>query len=177
MKLTPNQKLKKWKLNARFLNKLNRIRSMPPLYKKEYVFLKELYMYLSKQVLTQEFKDNLYINYTELVDTCYFPNRETICFPMVETLYLQGLNILEREYNGPVTFIILNNENHYLKMRKILELLYNWSLNPEYYGFASEPEFWEAMEFLRKEFNKTKIDIEYQVGKWPRKFRKRRIRK
>jgi len=39
---------------------------------------------------------------------------------------------------------------------------------------ASEKEFWESMEFLRKQFQKP--DIYYEVGKWPKKFRKRRIK-
>lgn len=167
------KKCTKWNLTARTANYIERNGKMSPLVEKEYIFLKGLYMYLTKQVLTQEFKNNLYKNYTELVDACFFPNRDSINKEMVECLYQLALIILEREKAGPVTFISLNLESHYKKMYKIIDLLRAWSINPQYYGHASEKEFWESIDFLRKLFNEDKIDIYYQTGKWPKKFRKR----
>jgi len=164
----------KFKMNARLQNYIDRNKKRTPIMEMEYIFLKELYMYLTKQVLTKEFKDNLYTNYTKLVDVCYFPNRDSVDPTMVHCLYIMANVILDREEVGPYTFILLNNKEHHKKMREVLDLLRNWSLNPEWYGFASEKEFWESMEFLRKQFQKP--DIYYEVGKWPKKFRKRRGR-
>jgi hypothetical protein len=107
------------------------------------------------------------------MDLCFFPNRDSINPEMVETIYLQCLILLERDFSGPKTFILLNKDWHYYKMRSILELFYNWALNEEKGHYLDEKEFWETMEFIRKEFNKETIDIYYEVGKWPKKLRKR----
>jgi hypothetical protein len=71
----------------------------------------------------------------------------------------------------------MNSRWHYLKMLDIIKLIKNWGLNPLYYGYASQKEFFDDIDFLRKIFSENKIDIHSAVGKWPRKFRKRFGRK
>jgi hypothetical protein len=85
--------------------------------------------------------------------------------------------IIESEYNSPRTFILLNTTGHYLKMCQSIEFLHAWSINPQYYGYASEKEFWETMDFMRQQFTENKVDMYAAVGKWPKKFRTRFERK
>ncbi len=132
------------------------------------------YLYLTKQELGKDFKDELYKRYSRLVNVCYFPNREVICPDTVETIHAQMNILLDRDYSSPLTFINLNDSWHYSKMKQVVELLRIWNLNSFYYGYADQKEFFESMDFLRKQFNSQKIDIYAAVGKWPRKFRKRR---
>ena len=150
-----------------------RNKKLSPIHRLEFGFLKRLYWYLTKQKTDLEFKDNLYKNYTDIVNLSYFPNREDQNPKMQETVYLQSKIILEDEYQGPRSFILLNNSIHYNKMQQTIDLIYRWGINPEYHGYASEKEFWETMEFLRTQFNENKIDMYAAVGKWPRKFRTR----
>ncbi len=81
--------------------------------------------------------------------------------------------LLDIDYNSNRTFITLNNTNHYLGMQQVLAMLYTWSRHPMYYGYASEGEFIQSIEFMRSRFNHHRINLFNEVGKWPRKFRKR----
>ena len=163
----------KYKLYSKLINYLDRNHKLSPLNKVEYLFLKKLYWYLTKQVQTQESKEELYYLYQKLFNVCFFPNRETININMVNIIYTQCQILLEREYKSPWSFIILNKQSHYQKLQNILLLLKNWTINEKRGPYMDEKEFWENMEFLRKEFNSDRIDIHYEVGKWPKKLRKR----
>ncbi len=143
----------------------------------EYIFLKHLYMYLTKQQTSMEFKEELYTIYTKLIDITYSMNRPEPCPRLQDAIYKHLDIILESEYHGPVTFIMLNSTEHYKKMQKAIRMLKVWGTNPLYSGYASEDEFWEAMNFLRKQFSYSEINFYNEVGKWPRKFRKRFRRK
>ena len=171
------QRLKQLKLNARMANYLHRNNKLSPLHRKEYLFLKNLYIYLTKQITNQKFKEQLYQEYTELIDILYFPNRDSVCPEMAETIYLDFKNLLYREMTSKYTFIQLNSIKHYQHMLKIVELIYNWTLNEDKGSFMDPDEFQETIDFLRKEFNKDKMDLNYYTGKWPKKFRKRFKRK
>jgi len=170
---TQKSKWTKWRLATRMANYMERTGKYSPMNKLEYIFLKELYMYLTKQKLSKEFKKQLYSNYIKLINLGYWCNRADLNKEMQDIIYLQYQIILEAQYTGPVTFIMLNDKWHYHKMHQVLELIYNWSINPQYYGYASEKEFFEDMNFLRKQFTENKIDIYAAVDKWPREFRKR----
>jgi hypothetical protein len=167
----------KWQLTKKMANYLQRNQKMSPLNTLEYIFLRDLYRYLTKQEVGSDFRLNLYNNYIKLINTCYFPNREDISKEWVEIIYKQCLILLDREMESHRTFIYLNSWNHYQKMIQVLDLIKNWSLNPLYYGYASKKEFFEDIDFLRKIFSENKIDIYSAVGKWPKKFRKRFERK
>lgn len=160
-------------LSKRMQDYLSRNGKRSQLHILEYVFLKHLYMYLTKQQLSAEFKEELYTMYVELINLMSFPNRKGPSRRIQDAIHKHLKIILESEYNGPWTFILLNNTSHYKRMLRALDLLRTWSEHPEFYGYASEKEFWEAMEFMRKEFNDDVIDIHHAVGKYPRKFRKR----
>jgi hypothetical protein len=162
-----------WKLTARMANYIHKNGTMSPLNRLEYVFLRRLYRYVTKQHQEPGEKDRLYKNYIELINICYFPNREEICPDMVEIVYKQCNILLDRDFSGPRTFMILNDEWHWIKMHQIVDLMKAWSLNPLYHGYACKPQFFEAMGFLRKQFNENQQDMYANVGKWPRKFRKR----
>lgn len=162
-----------WKLTARMANYIHRTGTLSPLNTLEYVFMRSLYRYVTKQDQSKEEKERLYKNYIELINICHFPNREDICPDWVEIIYRQCNILLDRDFSGPRTFMILNDEWHWAKMHQVLDLMKIWSLNPLYYGHASHEEFFKAMDFLRKQFNENKADLYANVGKWPRKFRKR----
>jgi hypothetical protein len=164
---------KKWRLRKRMQNYIDRNGKYSPMNRLEYVFLKELYWYLTKQQMSSDFKKQLYENYIKLINLGYFCNRSDLNLEMMEIIHLQCQLILEENYSGPMTFIMLNNNWHYEKMLQIIDLIYNWSINPQYYGYASEKEFFNDMDFLRKQFTENKVDIYSAVDKWPREFRKR----
>ena len=167
----------KWCLTKRMANYIERNKKLSPLNRLEYIFLRDLYRYLTKQILNQESKKRLYMYYIRLVDLCYFPNRPNFNKKIADVIYMQCLILLERDFNSEYTFILLNDFRHFQKIQKTLELLYNWAYSEDKGHFLSEREFWENMEFIRKEFNSEKIDLNYQVGKWPKKLRKRFWRK
>jgi len=166
-------RISKRKLRKRMLDYAERTKKFSPLNQLEYNFLKGLYQYLTKQYQTPEQKKELYNNYTLLIDKGYSFNRETPDPDILEIIYLQLKLILENEYKGPLTFITLNNNWHYERMNHIIDLIYTWSLSPGYYGYASENEFFDLVDFMRKEFNNNRVDITKAVGKYPRKLRKR----
>jgi hypothetical protein len=163
----------KFCLKTRMLRYLERNGKNSPLVEKEYIFLKYLYMYLTKQILDKESKKLLFKYYTDLVNLCYFPNLEDINKKMVYVIHLQCIIILEDQVKTPITFLQLNKESHKKKMEFILDLFENWALNDKKGNFMNEKEFWENLKFMRDQFNKDKIDIYYQIGKWPKKLRKR----
>lgn len=166
-------KYTKWKLTARLANYVKRNNKLSPLYQKEYLFLKHLYWYLTRQDQGKDFRKELYEEYINLINICYFPNKEDFSLDWAEVIYYQCNILIDREYQSPITFIMLNDSRHYLKLKQTVELIYNWSQNPLYCGYASEKEFYKDIDFLRKQFSKDKIDMYEAVGKWPRKFRKR----
>jgi hypothetical protein len=168
-----NSIIKKWRLRARMQNYIDRNQKFSPLNKAEYIFLKELYWYLTKQQMSKEFKKQLYENYIKIINLGYWCNRTDLNYDMIDTIYIQCQLILEDQYNGPATFILLNDSKHYQKLLQVIDLIYTWSINPLYYGYASEKEFFEDMDFLRKQFTENKVDIYAAVDKWPREFRKR----
>jgi len=167
------KKYTRWQLISRMSNYLERNKKLSPLNTLEYIFIRSVYRYLTKQEQSKEEKNKLYKNYIELINICYFPNREEICRDWIEIIYRQCNILLDRDYYGPLTFITLNDHWHYKKMQQVLDLIKIWSENPLYYGYASKEEFFRTMDFLRKQFNSQKIDMYNAVGKWPRKFRKR----
>jgi hypothetical protein len=162
----------KWALNTKMNNYFERNKKLSPLNQLEYMFLKHLYWYLSKQVLTEEIRQQTYKEYSKLMDLCFYPNQATINARMVDIIYLQCLNLLEREKHGAYSFILLNDEKHYLGMKKAIELFYNQALNKQDGHILDWKEFWENMKFIRKQFQA--LDFNYQIGKWPKKLRKRR---
>ena len=164
---------KKWFLSRRMQNYNIKNGHRSPITSLEFNFLKSLYWYLTKQhqSTSLEFKKDLYTSYVDIVNLSYKFNRSDPDPNMQETIHLQMKIILDNETKGPRSFILLNNEFHIERMNVVLELLYRWFTNPNYYGYASENEFWTAMEFLRSRFEK--IDLEDAVGKFPRKFRER----
>ncbi len=96
-----------------------------------------------------------------------------MCKDWVNIIY-DGINlIIDREYSGPRSFIILNDRWHYLHLRKAIDYIKEFSEDPQYYSFADFGEFYTVVDLLRTEFNHHKIDIPSAVGKWPRKDRKR----
>lgn len=131
------------------------------------------YQYLTKQVQTKEFKHQIYLDYIKLINVCHFPNREEVSLTWINIIHKQCCILLDRDHTNPSTFVLLNNEWHWLKMHQVVDLIKIWSINPLYHGYASESEFFEVMDFLRKQFNDHQINIYKAVGKWPRKFRKR----
>jgi len=165
--------ISKNKISARMRNYSHRTGKFSPLNQLQYMFLKGLYQYLTRQHQTSEQKEAMYTNYTAIVDKGYFPNRETPNPQMLEIMYLQMQLILENEYKGQYTFILLNNSWHYQKMGYVLNMIYTWSLSPSYYGYASEEEFWELMNFIRKQFSNNEVDLVEAVGKYPKKLRRR----
>jgi hypothetical protein len=166
-------KWSRWKLAARMANYMEKNGKFSPMNELEYIFLKELYMYLTKQEMSTDFKKQLYTDYIKLINLAYWCNRTDLNREMIDIIYKQCQLIVEGQYKGPLTFIMLNNKWHYQKFMQVLDLLYNWSINPQYYGYASEKEFFNDMDFLRKQFTENKIDIYAAVDKWPREFRKR----
>ena len=82
-------------------------------------------------------------------------------------------SLLDVDFSSNRTFITLNNVDHYLGMQQVLAMLYTWSRNPLYYGYASEEEFYRSIEFMRKAFTGKHIDLFEEVGKWPRNLRRR----
>lgn len=158
-------------------NYYERTGRLSPLNQLEYNFLRDLYLYLTRQENGDEFRMNLYNSYTRLINICYFPNLTSIDKKKVDIIHQQCLILLRREMLTNWSFIYLNRCDHYQKMVQVIELLKNWSLNPLYYGYASYKEFFEGIDFLRKQFNQYKIDMHADVGKWPRRFRKRFHRK
>ena len=170
-------KYSRFKLQTRMNNYYERNRKLSPLNRLEHSFLKNLYLYLTKQEAGDEFRLELYNDYIRLINVCYFPNREDISRECADVIYIQCNILLDREMVGPLTFIYLNSWNHYQKMKQVIDLIKNWSLNPLYYGHATYKELFEDMDFLRKQFNRYRIDMHADVGKWPRKFRKRFNRK
>jgi hypothetical protein len=167
----------RWQLVKRMANYLDKNKKLSPLNNLEYVFLRDMYWYLTKQELSQEHKKRLYKNYIELINICHFPNCEEISLNWVEIIYTQCKILLDRDYSGPRTFIVLNDNWHWGKMHQVLDLIKLWSVNPLYYGYASEKEFFIVIDFLRKQFNEQRRNIYHEVGKWPREFRKRFGRK
>lgn len=165
--------LSSWALSKRMQNYYIRNKKMSPMHQLNFTFLKRLYMYLTKQELSKDFKKDIYDNYIQLVNSTYFPNRSDTNKNMHTVIYRMQRCIIDNEYKGPLTFILLNSEQHYLKLIQAVNLIYVWSTNPEYYGYANEKEFWETMEFLRKQFSENEVDMYAAVGKWPRKFRQR----
>jgi len=163
----------KWKLETRMSKYIERTGKYSPMNELEYIFLKELYMYLTKQEMSKEFKKQLYTNYIKLVNLSYWCNCSEPNPEMQKIIYKQCNIILDWQYIGPFTFIMLNNNWHYEKMKQVIDLLYNWSINPHYYGYASEKEFFNNMNFLRKQFTENKVDLYAAVDKWPKEFRKR----
>ena len=142
----------------------------------EFSFLKSLYWYFTKQYnsTTPEFKEQLYNNYIRLINLTYKFNRADQN-PLMQDVILEQLSIiLDSETTGPRSFIMLNFEEHVKKMRRAIKMFGVWFKNPDYHGYASEKEFFEAIDFLRKEFNRDDIDQYKAIGKWPKKFRQRR---
>jgi hypothetical protein len=156
---------------------LERNETLPPLNKLEYRFISNLYRYLTRQESGDDFRRQLYDDYIKLINICYFPNREDISQEWIDVIYTQCNILIDRDYLGPWTFIILNNSSHYRKIKQVLELIKNWSENPLYYGYAAMNEFFIVLDFLRKRFDSDKINIQDEVGKWPRQLRKRKGRK
>ena len=162
-----------WNLKSKMLNYYERNHKYSPLNFLEYNFLKLLYFYLTKQVMSVETKDTLYDNYIRIINLGYWCNRSDLNREMIDVIYKQCNIILEQQYSGPLTFIMLNNHQHYKKMKQVIELMHNWSINPQFYGYASKNEFFKDIDFLRKQFTENKIDIYSAVDKWPKEFKKR----
>ncbi len=142
----------------------------------EYNLLNQMYRYLTKQETSYEFKEDLYHSYIKLTDKCYFPNKEEIDLNWVRIFCNQMRVLLDRDYNSPMTFLILNDSRHYQKMHQLIDIIELWNTDPEFYGFADYGEFYKVLDAYRKQFNYLKIDIPAAVGKWPRKDRKRSVR-
>jgi len=174
-KIQKRHKINTRKLKKRMIDYSDRTGKFSPLNQLEYNFLKMLYMFLTKQYQSPDSKHRLYEAYIKLVDVTYFPNRSTPNPELIDIIYKQFQIILDNEYKGPYTFILLNSELHYQKMFRVLKLIKNWQQNPDYYGFATEKEFYDLLFFIRRIFSKDKynIDIEKAVGKWPKKLRQR----
>jgi len=171
------KRCRRWSLSRRFQNYTIRNHKLSPMNRLEFQFMKRLYWYFTKQYnsTTPEFREYLYNDYIQLVNLTYKFNRVDQS-PLMQDIIIEQLEIiLEAEASGPRSFILLNFDDHVQKMRKAIKLFSVWFRNPDYYGYASEKEFFEAMDFLRKEFNRENIDIHDAVGKWPKKFRQRRI--
>ena len=171
--LTQKSKWTKWKLATRMSNYMEKTGKYSPMNELEYIFLKELYMYLTKQEMSKEFRKQLYLNYIKLINLGYWCNRTDLNHDMIGIIYKQCQLIIEAQYTGPITFIMLNDKWHYHKLLQVVDLIYNWSINPQFYGYATEKEFFKDMDFLRKQYTENKIDIYDAVAKWPREFRKR----
>jgi hypothetical protein len=172
-----NKKIKLWKLSSKMQNYVVRNHKLSPMTRLEFQFLKRLYWYMTKQYssTTKEFKEEIYKDYINIVNLTYKFNRIDQNPLMQETIIMQLRILLNNEISGPRSFIMLNFEGHVQKMKKTIDLFEIWFMNPDYHGYASENEFWEAMDFLRKQFNQDDIDIYKVIGKWPKKFRSRRI--
>jgi hypothetical protein len=167
------KKYTKKELHKRSVSFYKRTGKFRPLDAKIYVFIKQMYWYLTKQELGAEFEYNLYRNYIELVDTTYKFNRETPDPNAIDMLYLRSKIILENEYSSPWTFILLNNSWHYYKMHDILDILYSISKNFIYYGHLDRKEFYDILVVLRTSFSQHRVDIQTAVGKYPRKIKSR----
>lgn len=135
-----------------------------------------MYFICTKQVSPndiKEFRDKMYNNYTKIVNLTYKWNREDPD-PNIQRLVIDSMRlILRNEYSGPLTFIELNQTSHYKKMHNVITTFETWFTNKDYLGYASRSEFDEAVDTIRKEFNKDQVDFFSAVGKWPRKFRRR----
>lgn len=163
----------KRELSKRMQNYTERNQKRNSLHVHEYMFLKHLYMYLTKQQTSTEFKDELYLLYIKIVNLSFFPNRKEPSPRLQDAFYKHMQIILETEYGSPWTFILLNTDGHYQKMLQSVEFLHTWAMNPQYYGYASENEFWDTMEFMRKQFTENKVDMYNATGKWPKQIRNR----
>ena len=162
-----------WYLSNKLNNYIQRNKKYPPLARLEYYFLRDLYRYLTKQILRDQDKQRIFDEYQKLVNICYFPNKPEIDKTKINLIYNLSILLIERDYSGPYTFIQLNDNRHYKKLIEVIELFYNWAINDNKGNYMNQKEFWENMEFIRNEFNKFNIDLNYQVGKWPRNLRKR----
>ena len=168
-------KYSKWQLTKRMANYIEKNKKLSPLNQLEYQFLRKIYWYLTKFKTDKEFKKDFYDIYIKLINLMHWCNREEINPEMLNIIFLQLEILLDRDFSGPYTFITLNNVSDYKEIKTVLKALKIWSLNPIYYGYASEKEFFSAMDILRKRIKKQ--DLYYQVGKWPREFRLRKGRK
>ncbi len=120
-----------------------------------------------------ESKEKLYKNYIDLINVCYFPNKEELDHDRLRIIIIQLQMLLDREYSSNITFIAQNNTDHYKIMHTVIDTLALWSRDASLYGYASEEEFYKTMNIFRRQFDKYTIDVIKSVGKYPKESRER----
>ncbi len=134
-----------------------------------------MYQYLTKEKTGLAFSDELYKTYTELVNRCYGINQPEINLDMIEIVKTQMHILLDRDYNSNTSFITMNNSDHYDLMNSIIEVFGAFS-QKEFYGYASQVEFYDTLDLYRKRFNQLKLNalvIATAVGKNSKKTMQR----
>lgn len=145
---------------------------MSPLTRQTYAFTKMIYQYLTRQQTGKDFRESIYLEYTKLMDICYSVNKAEMSDEWVSTVFNLIDFVIDREYSGPVTFILLNDNNHYLELKRAMEFLRYYNTAP-YYNYADFDEFYIVMDHFRKQFDNYPIDTPSAVGKFMRKDRVR----
>jgi len=162
------------KLNKKTYDYYNRNDKFPITYTKVYGFLRGLYTWLTKKDISIGFREDLYKRYTDIINMYYSFNRASPNKKMIDIIYAFSQNIIYNETHSNLTFIYLNDKLHVQKMKHIVDLIHNWSINEDYFGYASYNEFYNTLEPLRMYFNQDIHHQAYNIGKLPKALRQRR---
>ncbi len=113
-----------------------------------YYFLKSLYEYFISPRIDKKETKGLYEKYINLINFSFGLNGEEPREDLLEEIFSRMVYLLEREYSGPRTFILLNNHRHYELLRKAINDLQDLSA-PEYSGYAEYDEFVTKINIIK----------------------------
>ena len=144
------------KIHKRAQQYFQRTKRLPKLYNRFYIFLREVYWYMTGFNSGDASRSNVYDTYISIVNLGLISNQESID-PNKYKLALAITDFLiKRESKSNFTFITLNNSTHIELMHKFSYEVITQSMTLDYLSYV---EFYTILEKYRKIFYKNRINL------------------